>query len=277
MGKWTRRLFSLVLGTLAVGPADAYVIPPEPLLDLGGGIEVVTGAWTATGSQWNTGRGPATLVQLSLRTGRSSEIRHSFARLVTDLAGLNPAAVLGAPRDVRFVLVRDAGALRFEGRFQAGAGSGRFTFVPSAPYLNAMRALGYPAIDAEDAYRLAALDVSREFVEELVALGHARLPLDILLALRIQGADPAFVRALRAEGYAGLAPEQLLSLRIHGVTPEFIRELSGLGYRSLPPADLVSLRIHGVTPEFARRVNASRVQPTSVSQLVDLRLRGREP
>jgi hypothetical protein len=304
-GRWLRCLAGFVLGLCAAGSAHAYVIPPEPLLELGGGIEVVSGAWSATGSQWNTGRGPATLVQLSLRAGRHGEVRHSFARLVTDLAGLSVEAVLGPPREVRFDLARDAGTLRFEGRFQSGAGAGNFIFVPSAAYLSAMRSLGYQGIDADKVYTLAALDVGRSFVAELAALGYPGLPIDQLVALRIHGADPAFVRALRAEGYVGLSPEDLVALRtygarpefvgdlkrlgyarldvddlvrfrIHGVTPEFIREMQGLGYRGVAPDDLVNLRIHGVTADFVRRVNLGRATATPVARLVDLRTRGRE-
>ena len=305
MRTWKSKLSGLVLGVWATGSARAYVIPPEPLLDLGGGVEVATGEWTATGSQWNTGRGPATLVQLSLKSGRRQELRHSFARLLNDLPGLSADVALGPPRSVAFELVRDAGTFHFEGRFESGVGAGHFTFVPSAAHANAMRTLGYPGIDADKAYILAALDVSRRFVEDLAAVGYRGLALEQVIACRIHGADAAFVRALRAEGYdrlstddlvalrvhgaepdfvanlrrlgyPRLSAQQLVSLRIHRVTPEFIRELQALGYGAVPPDDLVSMRIHGVTADFVRRVNRKRGCATPVARLVDLRTSGRE-
>jgi hypothetical protein len=276
------------------------VIPPEPL-ELGGGIEVVVGQWSATSSSWNTGRGPATLVQLSLRAGRRQDMRHAFGRLLTDLDGLSPEALRASSRAVRFELERDAGVLRFEGRFQSGSGAGQFVFVPRPAYVGALRAAGYHGIDLERAYLLAVLDVSRAFVEDMAALGYSGLPFDVLVACRVQGADPAFVRALRGEGYDGLSADdlvalrvhggtadfvaelrrlgyarlstqQLVSLLIHGVTAPFVRELQALGYRSLPPEDLVSLRIHGVTTEFVRHVTRQRRGAVPVARLVDLRL-----
>ena len=41
-------LLGLTLGALLPSQARAYVIPPEPLLDLGGGVEALTGVWTAS-------------------------------------------------------------------------------------------------------------------------------------------------------------------------------------------------------------------------------------
>jgi hypothetical protein len=292
------------------GTARAYVIPPEPLLDLGvgvgGGVEALAGVWTAVASRGNAKDAPTT-VQLSLRQGRRGvEALSSFPCGLTDLESLTPDNVLGVPRDVSFELARDAGVLRFTGRFQSGEGAGRFTFVPSADFLVGMSALGYPAIDTEKAYSLATLDVSRRFIQELRRLGRSGLALDQLVALRVQGVDPAFIAALqalgydylsadrivtfkihgvspefitqmRALGYSRLGPEDLVSLRIHGIGAEFVRELQALGYRGASPTDLVNLRVHGVTPDFVRRVNGSARTAVPVTRLLDLRVHEQKP
>jgi hypothetical protein len=298
-------------GGLFLETARAYVIPPEPLLDLGvgvgGGVEALGGLWTATALPPTTESGTGTMLQVSLRQGRrDGETHHSLTLRVGDLVNLTPDQVLGTPRDVSFEIVRDAGVLRFAGRFQSGEGAGHWSFVPSAAFLVGMIPLGYPAIDAEKAYTLAAVDVSRRFIQDLAALGHSGLALEQLVALRIHGVDVAFIRALkglgydylsadrlvtfkihgvspefiaqmRAVGYGGLGPYDLLNFRIHGVSAEFVRELQALGYRGAPAADLVRMRIHGVTPDFVRRVNASARTAVPVARLVDLRVQGRQP
>ena len=170
----------LLCGGLFVGAAKAYVIPPEPLVDLGvgigGGVEALTGSWTGLAARPNANLGPATTVQLSLRHGRrGEESQQSFASPLTDLK-LTSEQVAGPPRDVSFDLARDAGLLRFGGHFQATAGAGSFTFLPSADYVETMRSLGYPGIDAEKAYTLAVLDVNRGFTRELAALGRRGWP-----------------------------------------------------------------------------------------------------
>jgi hypothetical protein len=302
-----RRLALVLLCSgLALGTARAYVIPPEPLLDLGGGVEALIGTWAAVAAPSTVPNALAAGLKLSLRhTHRNGESLHSFTCPVTELRNLTQDQISGAPKDVSFELARDAGTLRFAGRFQSGEGSGHWSFVPSVGYLAGMRALGYSSIDTEKAYTLAMLDVSRHFIEELRALGHRGLALEQLVALRVHGADADFIRALKSLGYDYLTADRLVAFRIHGVSPEFITqmkavgysrlgpydlvsfrihgvdaafvgELLALGYRGLPPADLVNMRIHGVTADFVRRVNATRKTAVPATRLVDLRTQDRQ-
>ena len=269
----------------------------------------ISGMWTAERSVWKIrGDGTATIVQLGLRRrgGGRSSWNSSFAVPLNDLPGLSSAEVDAPSADVRFELARDAGTVRFEGRFVDGAGAGHFTFTPSAEFAAAMRERGWGSLDAEKLFSLAVHDVSRPFLRELSALGYDRLTLDQAMSLRIHGATPEFVREVRSLGYNALTVDQLLSFRIHGVSPEFIRnlgalgyakptpdqlvtmrihgvsaefirELKGLGYDAIPVDQLVSMRIHGVTPEFVKRVNARGASPATVDRLVNMRIHGREP
>jgi hypothetical protein len=265
------------------------------------------GVWTAQPSQWRTTDGStAMVVQLSLRrTSPGHDSSSSFPVALADLKGLTAEQARGTKADVRFELVRDAGTVACEGRFDGGDGAGHFTFAPSAEYVQVMRKQGYDGIDEEQAFTLAMHDVSRDFIRDLASLGYTRLPLDELVSLRIHGASPAyirelrtlgydrvpvddlvslrihgasaeFIRALKDLGYDKLDPEGLVNLRIHGASPEFIRDLRALGYGPLTADELVNMRIHGVTPEFIRRVNGGKTAAASVDQLVDLRIHGRE-
>ena len=311
MRPWGSAVLGLTCAALFLGSARAYVISPEPLLDLGvgvgGGVEALAGVWTGVASRGDTGSGPATVIHLSLRQGRrGGESQHSLSCPVADFQNLTPDQVSSGPADVSFERVRDAGVLRLAGRFQSGEGAGHFSFVPSAAFQVGMSTLGYPAIDTEKAYTLAVLDVSRRFIQDLGALGYHGLSLEQLVALRVHRVDGAFIRALkalgydyltadrlvafrvhgvspefimqmRAVGYGRLGPYDLVSFRIHGVSAEFVRGLQALGYRGASPADLLNLRIHGVTPDFVRRVNASARTAVSVARLVDLRIQGPQP
>jgi hypothetical protein len=242
--------------------------------------EPIAGMWTAERSVWKVkGQGTATIVNVSMRRrgGGRGSWQSSFAVLLDDLRGLSSQDVSAATADVRFELARDAGTLRFEGRFLDGAGAGHFTFVPSDDFASAVRERGWGSLDAEKLFALAVHDVGRSFLRELSALGYERLTFDQAVSMRIHGASPEFVRELRPLGYTGLTVDQLLSFRIHGVSPEFIREFKGLGYDRVSVDQLVSMRIHGVTPEFVKRVNARAPAPATVDHLVSMRIHGREP
>jgi hypothetical protein len=268
----------------------------------------IAGMWTAERSVWKVrGGGTATIVQISMRRrgGGRGSWQSSFAVPLDELRGLSASEIETTSAEVRFELPRDAGNVRFEGRFLDGAGAGHFTFAPSEEFAAAMRAR-WGSLDAEKLFALAVHDVSRaflrdlsalgyegltfdqavslrihgatpEFVGELRALGYTSVPVDQLLSLRIHGATPQFIRDLAALGYTRPPVDQLVSMRIHGVSPEFVRELKALGYAGVPVEQLVSMRIHGVTPEFVKRVNAKASAPATVDRLVNMRIHGREP
>jgi hypothetical protein len=268
----------------------------------------IAGMWTAERSLWKVrGGGTAAIVQISMRRrgGGRGSWQSSFAVPLDELRGLSSAEIEHQSAEVRFELPRDAGNVRFEGRFRDGAGAGHFTFVPSEEFAAAVRER-WGSLDAEKLFALAVHDVSRTFLRELSGLGYDGLTFDQAVSLRIHGATPEFVAELRGLGYTSVAVDQLVSLRIHGATPqfirdlaalgytrppvdqligmrihgvspEFIRELKALGYTGVPVDQLVSMRIHGVTPEFVKRVNAKAAAPATVDRLVDLRIHGREP
>lgn len=214
--------------------------------------EGLRGVWTAERSNWRVEKGgTTTIVQLSLRrVGGRGHWDSSHSVPLAELDGLTSAAMDAPSADARFAWKRDAGAFAFEGRFQAGAGAGHFTFTPSAAYLADMRSRGYGDIDEEKALSLAIHDVSRAFLGELAALGYERVPMDKLMALRIHGVSLEFVAQLKALGYAGVGVDELVSLRIHGVTTDFIRRVQGRASGKAVTVDrLVSMRIHGEEPE----------------------------
>ena len=202
MTRMAGRIVGIGLGAVVAVWAFSAVTGPRVTQAQGGGLR---GVWTAQPSRWKTtDGGTATVVQLSLRRTRPGhDWNSSFPVALTDLKGLAAEQTRGARTDVRFDLVRDAGTLAFEGRFEDGDGAGHFTFTASPEYLQEMRKQGYDGIDEEKVFSLATHDVSRAFIRELAALGYTRLPLDELLNLRIHGAPSpgSFIRELRPSGY----------------------------------------------------------------------------
>ncbi len=239
----------------------------------------IRGVWTAERSRWRVENGQtATLVQLSLRrVGPKGEWNSGETVPLVELPGLT-ATMLDAPSaDVRFEWVRDAGRFALQGRFEAGAGAGHFTFAANREYVADMKRRGYGEIDDEKALRLALHDVSRAFVGELAALGYERLPLDELFSLRIHGASPEFIRGLSALGYRKVPVDDLVSLRIHGASLDFIRDMQGLGFKGLPVETLVSFRIHGVSPEYVQAFRGHGYASLTGDQLVSMRIHGVSP
>ena len=196
---------------------------------------MLRGVWTAERSRWRVEKGgTATIVQLSLqRVGDGRHWNSSQATSLAELPGLSDATLDAPSADARFDWVRDAGRFAFDGRFQAGAGAGHFTFTPDPGYVADMKARGYGVIDDEKTLSLAIHDVSRAFMGDLAALGYERVPLDQLIALRIHGATAEYIRGLPVSGTSGLPVDELVAFRIHGASLDYLRDMRGLGFAEL--------------------------------------------
>src|SRR5688572_12570681 len=182
------RTFRTALLALACGAAAVLTV--AAVRDGQAQTRSIGGMWSAERSVWKVrDGGTATVVQISMRRrgGGRGSWQSSFAVPLDELRGLSSGEMEAARADVRFELARDAGTLRFEGRFLEGAGAGHFTFVPSEEFAAAVRER-WGNLDAEKLFALAVHDVSRAFLRELSALGYEGLTFDQAVSLRIHGA-----------------------------------------------------------------------------------------
>jgi hypothetical protein len=182
--------------------------------------------------------------------------------------GLNTAD--GA--DTTFQLVREAGTLKFQGRFSGGEGAGHYQFEPHGAYLQEMAKLGYKELSPKEQLQFALFDLGPARVKALAELGYTNIPQDDLLQVAIFQVTPEHIRAMKSAGYDKLTLDDLVATRIHGLTPEFIREVKGLGFANPTLDELLSMRIHGVTPRFVREIREAGYPNVTIEQLVDMRI-----
>lgn len=219
-----------------------------------------SGTWTATPRE--------DTLQMNFRVKEHGNMGLGIPR--SSFQGLNTED--GA--DTKFQLVREAGTLRFEGRFANGEGAGHYTFEPNATYLEEMGKLGYTNITPDEHFQLTIFDLGPKRVKALAELGYAKMSHDELLQVAIFQVTPEHIRALKAAGYDKLTMDELVASRIHGVTPEHIRELADLGFRKLDFDDLVATRIHGVTPKFIQEMREAGYPNVTIEQLMNMRIHG---
>lgn len=225
------------------------------------------GSWHARQDIDDTRKLHLNLVREHNQFGQTFELR-SF----TGLSEAQLHASGDAP--VKFSLVRDAGTVTLEGVFGDGEGGGRFTFNANPAFASDLRAMGVASsddLDEEKLFSLTALDVSRQFIRDMQAIGY-RGSLEDYTRFRIHGVNPEYVREMANLGYRDLSAEDLVRFRIHGVTPAYARDLNGYGYH--PSAeDIVRFRIHGVTPAYVRELKELGYTPNA-EDLVRMRIHG---
>ena len=134
------------------------------------GPQSIEGTWTLDFDRWE-GR-----VQLMMKRRTSTgSWNNSSTYAFQEFRGLSrPAGAAKAP--ARFDMVRDAGTFHFEGRLDAAGGEGTFQFAANPEFARAWRAMGYAALDNDEAYSFTIHDVSLKFLEDLRSLGYERVP-----------------------------------------------------------------------------------------------------
>jgi hypothetical protein len=258
----------------------------------------ITGQWMIGGSIVD-GK-----VELTLHGNRGQHGHFSSSSMLPlqQLRGLSQEGMNSAGTNVRFEVLRDAGALVCEGYFKNGNGAGSFTFSPDSRFVSEMQTLGYTGLSAETVFSMAVHDltlayasdlralgigpissdqliamrihdVSIEYIRDMKALGYRELTPDNLVAMRIHGVSTDFAKELKALGYDA-SIDQMVAMRIHGVTPEFAKELKTLGYGTVSPDQMIAMRIHGVSPEYIRDLQARGMKNLTIDQLVSLKIHG---
>lgn len=249
-------------GTIVAGAVGVFLfLLPRPA------PAAIEGRWIAD-FEWSDDR-------VQLTTKRSSSGGHgnwtsSHSYPLSAFRGLaRPSAATPAP--ARFELVRDAGAVVFEGQLDSSGGAGRFSFAPNSDFAREMERIGY-SLSEENLFTAAMHDIGRGFLRGLEEAGYSRIAFDDLVSMRIHGATPDFIRQMRELGYDHLSSDDLVSMRIHGATPDFVREMKTAGHDRISADDLVSMRIHGVNPEFVRELKRLGYGDVSSDDLVSMRI-----
>lgn len=236
--------------------------------------ETVTGTWTMEPAESRrAGADGQPRLHLQLRTGPDQGRSNMGVTVpIASLSGL-PAS-LGSVPDARFELRRDAGTFRFAGQFRDGRGIGEFRFDPDPVFAQVLAARGESDPSSRRLFSLAALDVSRAFIQE-VDQAFPGIALGDVVSFRIHGVTAAFRAELRQRGFSDLSPNDLVKARIHGVTPAYVDEMRKAGFKGEDLDGLVRLRIHGVNATFIEELKADGYTGLSPRELLDIRIHAR--
>lgn len=288
-----RVLFALsVVSALSAAPAEAQSISGK------------SGKWQAE-LRWRPRQDGSRVlwIMFDSRDGRRNDGGDfGFSKKAAELTGL-------AANDSRwsgpatFELRRDAGVIRFTGRFEEGWGEGTYRFEGDTRFLKALdlarveevdedellamvihdvrtdwvrglQQAGVRDIDAGELLAMQIHGVTPEFVRELTAMGYREPAADKLIALRVHGATPEYIKDLRGRGIVATDLDDIIAFRVHNVSPEFVKDLAGLGYDHVEPDDLVAMKIHGVTPSFIRSMVDVGLKSIDIDELVAFRVHG---
>ena len=231
--------------------------------------ESITGEWTA---ELSKDRADKIQLALTRRTSRGNSNMSNSDFSLADFQGLTREQMLGATRDVKFRLVREAGTFEFEGTAGGGKGSGTWTLLPSQNFIGDMRVRGFDNLSQEQLIASAMLDVRTKTVDDLKAAGFTQLSFEDVVKATIFKITPEFISELKSAGFENLGLEDLVKARIFKIDAEFAREVQAMGFAHNSLESLVKMRIFKITPDFLREMRAAGLENLSIEDLVKLRI-----
>jgi hypothetical protein len=240
-------------------------------------------------------------IQLSFRYRQDSGTNNQGSTFnFSDFEGLTKAQTIGSNVAVNFRLVREAGNVACEGKFNAGKGEGTFRFTPninftstmqsrgfefsgenlfSATFLNLtvafvddIKSAGFKNLEVEDLFKAKIFKIDSVYMREMAATGFLNLDMEDLVKARIFKIDAKFVKEVIEMGFAKDSLEDLVKLRIFKITPEYLREMKSLGFLNLSAEEATKFRIFKVTPGFVNKMKAEGLANLTVEEVVKLRI-----
>ncbi|HEX8250101.1 MAG TPA: hypothetical protein VF599_18145 [Pyrinomonadaceae bacterium] len=250
------------------------------------GSYVIVAQTTLTGDWKAEAKSEKHLEKIHLSFSRRSEKggmnQHGSSFEYADLQGLSREQALGSGA-VKFSLVREAGTIECEGRFDGtGKGSGTFRFTGNQQFVSAMKSRGFDFEATDGGKKRADLDerlfaattinVTTAFADDLLSANFGKLTVDDLFKAAIFKITPQFMSEMKASGFPNLGMEELVKARIFKIDANFVREVTQMGFDKEPFESLVKMRIFKVTPEFITEVKNEGLANLDIEDLVKMRI-----
>lgn len=189
----------------------------------------------------------------------------------SDIQGLTKEQVNSSNVSVSFRIVREAGTIECEGKFNGGRGEGTFKFTGNQNFADAMQSRGF-AFNDDKIFTAAFLNLTVAFVDDIKSAGFKNLDTDDLFKAKIFKIDSAYMREMAATGFPNLDMEDLVKTRIFKIDAKFVREVTEMGFAKDSLEDLVKLRIFKITPEYLREMKALGFANLSAEEATKLRI-----
>ncbi|MDJ0645436.1 MAG: hypothetical protein QNJ57_05555 [Flavobacteriaceae bacterium] len=197
-----------------------------------------------------------------------------------------------------FELDREAGVMKFQGKFPMDEGTGKFTFTRKSDfetflkgkvlssidgdkdyyffklflgdvtraYVNGLKKLGYQPT-MRQLGKLGIHDIDLEYITELRKTNYSDLDLDMIVKWAIHGVSLYYIDQLDKAGYGRIDANMVKKFAIHNITIDYINELSKAGYGNLEANMLKKFAIHKISPDYIKSLLAAKINRPDANTL----------
>ncbi|HTD41125.1 MAG TPA: M56 family metallopeptidase [Mucilaginibacter sp.] len=158
------------------------------------------------------------------------------------------------PRDQKgdFTIIRDAGTMKFNGKFDGDQGYGHYKFEANKEFEAYVGNAGVTDMDYQDQFAFFILNITRDYVTMLKNNGFGHISKNEMISMAALKVDKPFIKYWKENGYPDISANDLVSAKALGVDGKYIEEIHKAGYPQISYNQLISFKAQGITGAYIR-------------------------
>jgi hypothetical protein len=157
-----------------------------------------------------------------------------------------------------FKLIREAGTMNFNGKFDGNKGSGRYKFVANAEYTKYLQSQGIRDIEKNDELAFFMINIKKSYVTMMHNQGYKNLSKGDLIATAALGVDEPYIVSLKQNGFPDITEQELITGKAMGINGAYIGEIRKAGYPKVSFEKLVSFKAQGINGQYISKFKNAR-------------------
>jgi beta-lactamase regulating signal transducer with metallopeptidase domain len=157
-----------------------------------------------------------------------------------------------------FKLVREAGTMNFNGKFDGNTGSGRYKFVTNTAYIRDLESQGITDIEQNDELAFFMINIKKDYVAMLHRNGYKKVSKSDLIATAALGVNEPYIASLKKNGFPDASLQDLITGKAMGIDGAYISEIRKAGYPNVSFDKLVSFKAQGINGQYISKFKNAR-------------------
>jgi len=158
------------------------------------------------------------------------------------------------PKDQKgdFTITRDAGTVKFNGKFDGDQGYGHYKFEANKEFEAYVGNHGITDMDYQDQFAFFMLNITKDYITMLKTNGFGNISKNEMISMAALKVDEPFIKYWKQNGYPDISANDLVSAKALGVDGKYIEEIHKAGYPHISYNQLISFKAQGITGAYIR-------------------------
>jgi hypothetical protein len=161
-----------------------------------------------------------------------------------------------------FKLIREAGTMNFNGKFDGNKGSGTYSYTVNPAYITYLQSQGIRDIAKNDEMAFFMINIKKSYVDMMHKQGYKNLSKGDLIATAALGVNEQYITSLKQNGFPNITAQELITGKAMGIDGAYIAEIRKAGYPNVSFDKLISFKAQGINGKYITKFKTARGNST---------------